>query len=102
MKFSTIPDLKDWKAIFIQLKKFHFIQHFWAVKLLLKHLTGKVKLNVKPETQNDTKVKLKGKGLPKYKKENQHGDLFITYKIVLPKNLSEKEKELFTELSKLR
>jgi len=28
--------------------------------------------------------------------------LFITYKIVLPKNLSEKEKELFTELSKLR
>ncbi|MCZ4319559.1 J domain-containing protein [Aequorivita viscosa] len=65
-------------------------------------LTGKVKLKVKPETQNDTKVKLKGKGLPKYKKENQHGDLYITYKIALPKNLSEKEKELFTELSKLR
>lgn len=65
-------------------------------------LTGKVKLKVKPETQNDTKVKLKGKGLPKYKKEGQHGDLYITYKIGLPKNLSEKEKSLFTELSKLR
>lgn len=65
-------------------------------------LTGKVKLNVKPETQNDTRVKLKGKGLPKYRKDNQHGDLYITYKINLPTNLSDKEKQLFTELSKLR
>ncbi len=65
-------------------------------------LDGAVKLKVKPETQNDTKVKLKGKGLPKYKKEDQHGDLYITYKIDLPTNLSEKEKELFNELSKLR
>ena len=71
-------------------------------EITVETLTGKVKLNVKPETQNDTKVKLKGKGLPKYKKENQFGDLYITYKIMLPKNLSEKEKELFTELSKLR
>jgi curved DNA-binding protein len=71
-------------------------------EITVETLTGKVKLNVKPETQNDAKVKLKGKGLPKYKKENQHGDLYITYKIKLPKNLSEKEKELFTELSKLR
>lgn len=65
-------------------------------------LSGKVKLMVKPETQSDTKVKLKGKGMPKYKKENQSGDLYITYKITLPKNLTDKEKELFTELSKLR
>ena len=71
-------------------------------EITVETLTGKVKLNVKPETQNDTKIKLKGKGLPKYKKEDQHGDLYITYKIVLPKNLSEKEKELFDELSKLR
>ncbi len=65
-------------------------------------LSGKVKLKVKPGTQNDTKVKLKGKGLPKYKKEGQHGDLYITYKVSLPENLSEREKELFNELSKLR
>ncbi len=65
-------------------------------------LSGKVKLNVKPETQSDTKIKLKGKGMPKYKKENQAGDLYITYKINLPKNLTDKEKELFTQLSKLR
>ncbi|MAB39610.1 MAG: molecular chaperone DnaJ [Aequorivita sp.] len=71
-------------------------------EITIDTLDGAVKLQVKPETQNDTRVKLKGKGLPKYKKEDQHGDLFVTYKIDLPKNLSEKEKELFNELSKLR
>ena len=71
-------------------------------EITIDTLTGKVKLNVKPETQNDTKVKLRGKGLPVYKKEGQFGDLYITYKIGLPTNLSAKEKELFTELSKLR
>lgn len=63
---------------------------------------GKVKLKVKPETQNGTKVKLKGKGFPVYKKEDVFGDLYLTYNVVLPTNLTEKEKELFGELSKLR
>lgn len=63
---------------------------------------GKVKLKVKPETQTGTKVKLKGKGFPKYKKENQFGDLIITYDIEMPTNLNAREKELFQELQKLR
>ena len=63
---------------------------------------GKVKLKVLPGTQNGTKVKLKGKGFPVYKKEGVFGDLYITYQIVIPTNLSEKEKELFEELAKLR
>ena len=63
---------------------------------------GKVKLTVKPGTQNGTKVKLKGKGFPVYKKEGEFGDLYLTYQIQIPANLSEKEKELFTELAKLR
>ena len=62
-------------------------------------LSGKVKLKVKPETQNGTKVKLKGKGLPKYKKEGQLGDLYITYKINIPTRLTAKQKELFKELA---
>ncbi|MBD0822835.1 DnaJ C-terminal domain-containing protein [Aestuariibaculum marinum] len=63
---------------------------------------GKVKLSVKPETQNGTKVKLKGKGFPKYKKEGQFGDLIITYNIKLPTKLSEKEKVLIQQLQTLR
>jgi curved DNA-binding protein len=69
---------------------------------MMNTFDGKVKLTIKPETQNGTKIKLKGKGFPKYKKEGQFGDLYITYTIKTPTNLSVKEKELFTELSKLR
>ena len=65
-------------------------------------LTGKVKLKVKPETQNDTKVKLKGKGMPVYKKKGVNGNLYITYKVTMPTNLSDKEKQLFKQLSELR
>ncbi len=64
--------------------------------------SGKVKLKVNPETQNGTKVKLKGKGFPVYKKEGEFGDLYITYHVELPTKLTEKEKELFNELAKLR
>ena len=53
---------------------------------------GKVKLTVKPGTKNGTKVKLKGKGFPVYKKEGEFGDLYLTYQIQIPTNLSEKEK----------
>jgi curved DNA-binding protein len=64
-------------------------------------LSGKIKLKVAPETQNGTKIRLKGKGFPVYKKEGQFGDLYITWNIKLPTQLTDKQKELFTELSKL-
>ncbi|MFD0750131.1 DnaJ C-terminal domain-containing protein [Mucilaginibacter calamicampi] len=68
--------------------------------LTIDTLNGKVKLKVAPETQNGTKVKLKGKGLPVYKKTAAHGDLFITYDVQVPTNLTEKQKQLFEELAK--
>ncbi len=70
-------------------------------EITVKTFTGKVKLKVPPETENGTKVRLKGKGFPRYKTKDQFGDLIITYRIQTPKNLSEKEKELFRELQKL-
>ena len=69
--------------------------------ILVDTFDGKVKLKVAPETQSGTKVKLKGKGFPVYKAEGQFGDLYVTYHIKLPTNLSQREKDLFTELSKL-
>ena len=63
-------------------------------------LEGKVKLKVKPETQNGTKVNLKGKGFPVYKNEGRFGDLQITYAVKVPTNLTEKQKALFEELRK--
>jgi len=63
---------------------------------------GKVKLHIKPETKNESKVKLSGKGFPVYKKEGAFGDLIITYHIKMPTDLSEREIELFKELQKMK
>lgn len=60
---------------------------------------GKIKLKINPETQNGTKVRLKGKGFPLYKKEGAYGDLYITYNVKLPVNLTEKQKELLKQLA---
>jgi curved DNA-binding protein len=71
-------------------------------EITVNTLDGMVKLQVKPETQNGTKVKLKGKGFPVYKKEGAFGDLILTYQVNVPVNLTQKGKELFKELSKIR
>jgi curved DNA-binding protein len=71
-------------------------------EITIDTMHGKLKLKVKAETQNGTKSRLKGKGFPVYKSEEQFGDLFITYNIRIPLNLSEKETTLFAELQKLR
>lgn len=68
-------------------------------EITIETLAGKVKLKVKPETQNGTKIKLTGKGFPVYKEEGKFGDLYITYTVKIPVNLTEKQKKLFTELS---
>ncbi|MEA1785182.1 J domain-containing protein [Arenibacter sp. GZD96] len=71
-------------------------------EITLDTFDGKVKLKIKPETQNGTTVKLRNKGFPKYKKEGEYGDLFITFSITMPTGLTPKEKELVTALAALR
>jgi curved DNA-binding protein len=68
-------------------------------EITIETLKGQVKLKVKPETQNGSKVKLKGKGFTVYKSEGQFGDLLLTYNIKIPTNLTDKQKELFTQLA---
>ncbi|MEJ7691680.1 J domain-containing protein [Daejeonella sp.] len=69
--------------------------------ITLDTLSGKVKLKVSAETQNGTKVKLKGKGFPIYKKETQFGDLYVTYFVKIPTGLTDKQKELFKQIFEL-
>jgi len=68
-------------------------------EITVETLGGKIKLKVKPETQNGTKTRLKGKGFPVYKKEGEFGDLYITYNVKIPTDLTEKQKALFKELA---
>lgn len=61
-------------------------------------LTGgkKLKLKVKPETQNGTKVRLRGRGYDRG--DGTMGDLIITYNVTLPTHLSARQKELLEEM----
>lgn len=70
--------------------------------VMVDTLDGQVKLNVKPFTQNDSTTRLKGKGFPVYKGEGKHGDLYLTFKVKLPTQLSDKEKELLEQLKNLQ
>jgi curved DNA-binding protein len=71
-------------------------------EIMINTLDGQVKMNIKPGAQPDSKLRLKGKGFPIYKKDGQFGDLYVTIKLRIPEKLSDKEKELFTELSNIK
>ncbi|MEG0189118.1 MAG: DnaJ C-terminal domain-containing protein, partial [Algoriella sp.] len=71
-------------------------------EVLIDTLYVKVKVPVKEGTENNKKVKLKGKGLPIYKKADHFGDLYVTFSIKIPTNLSMEEKELFEKLRSIK
>jgi len=58
-------------------------------------------LKIPAETQNGKTFKLTGQGIPHLGKTGT-GDLIARINVTLPTKLSEKEKELFTELAKIR
>lgn len=68
-------------------------------EIIVDTFDSKVKLNIAEGTQNGTKVRLKGKGFPVYKKADTFGDLYITYNIIVPTNLTAEQKELFRKLA---
>jgi curved DNA-binding protein len=68
----------------------------------LTTLGGKVKIKIAPESQGGTKLRLKGLGMPVYGKPNERGDLYARLILQIPKSLTDKEKELFRQLAKLR
>ena len=65
-------------------------------------MSGKLKLKVAAGTQNGTQVRLKGKGFPVYKQEGQFGDLYVVFRVQVPVNLTDQQKELFTQLAALK
>jgi curved DNA-binding protein len=61
-------------------------------------LDGTARVKVPPGSSSGRRLRLRGEGMPGPGK--QHGDLFATVKIVVPKKLSERERELFEQLAK--
>lgn len=69
---------------------------------IIDTLDGKIKVKIKEGTQSESKIRLTGKGMPLYKKENTFGDLYVTLHVEIPTHLNQKEKELFTQLSNIK
>lgn len=54
---------------------------------------GEVEYEVKPGTQTDTRIRLKGKGVPSLRNKNIRGDHYVTLVVQVPKDLSSEAKE---------
>ncbi len=58
---------------------------------------GDVEYEVKPGTQTDTKIRLKGKGVPSVRNRNIRGDHYVTLVVQVPTKLSEAAKDALRE-----
>ncbi len=67
----------------------------------LRNLGGNVKLRIPPETDNGKVFRLKGQGMPVYGGEG-HGDLYVTVRLRLPKNMKPGEAEFLRKMSENR
>jgi DnaJ-class molecular chaperone len=65
-------------------------------------LKGSVQLKIPPETQAGRSFRLRKLGMPHLRNPERQGDLFAKVKVILPQQLSERERELFQELAQLR
>ncbi len=69
---------------------------------VVKTLRNAINVNIAKETDNGKVLRLKGMGMPKYGAETEFGDLYATVNVTMPKNLSDKEIELFKQLSAIK
>lgn len=65
-------------------------------EIVLQTQHNKLRLKVKPGTQNGMKVRLRGKGYQR--SDGSYGDLIITYNVVLPTSLNERQQQLLREV----
>lgn len=81
--FSTVP--------------ISFAQAALGGELKINTVDGPVIYDVKPGTQTDTKVRLKGKGVPSLRNKNTRGDHYVTLVVKTPERLSQEAKELLKQ-----
>ena len=77
----------------------------WAAALgsdaAVATLDGTVKVKIPAGSSTGRKIRLRGRGFPRRGTSGTAGDLYAEIKIVVPEQLSEKERELFEELAKV-
>jgi len=70
-------------------------------KVRVPTLNGAVMLTIPPGTQNGRVFRLRGKGMPRLRQPEQHGDLYAKVDVRLPTHLTPRQRELFEELRRI-
>ena len=74
-----------------------FAQAALGGEVRISTVDGDILYDVKPGTQTDTKVRLKGKGVPSLRNKAVRGDHYVTLVVQIPTKLSENAKEALRE-----
>lgn len=69
---------------------------------LVRTMKGTIKIDIPKETDNGKILRLKAMGMPVFGRQGEFGDMYAKVKVIIPKNLSEKEIMLFQQLSQLK
>lgn len=78
-----------------------FAQAALGSEIRIKTIDGDVLYQIKPGTKTDTKVRLKGKGVPSVRNAQVRGDHYVTLIIQTPEKLSEEAKEALRKFDEL-
>ncbi len=81
--------------------KINIVQAILGDEITIPTLDGEEKYNIKPGTQPDSKIFLKGKGVPFLRNKSKRGDHIVTVKVEIPTNISDRQKELIREFGGL-
>ena len=60
----------------------------------IKTVDGEVEYTVKPGTQTDTRIRLRGKGVPSLRNKSIRGDQYVTLVVQVPTKMNGEQKEL--------
>ncbi|KAI4453026.1 dnaj 1 mitochondrial-related [Holotrichia oblita] len=69
-------------------------------EILIPTLTEPEKYSIKPGTQPGTTFIMRGKGVPNVRRQNQVGDIIATFNVVIPKELTKRQKEILQDFAK--
>ena len=78
-----------------------FAQATLGGEVIIDTLDGKVSYEVKPGTQTDTTIRLRGKGIPSLRNRNVRGDQYVTLVVQVPTSLSKDAKEALRKFDEL-
>lgn len=78
-----------------------FAQAALGGTIRINTVDGEVEYEVKPGTQTDTRIRLKGKGVPSLRNKNMRGDQYVTLVVQVPTGLSNEAKEALRQFDLL-